>query len=65
MASALVLASIWAAICMRDPEHPGCALRPGQCAELSDGTCKKIKLTPNYGKDSFTPRERINRIFPL
>ena len=33
MASALVLASIWAAICTRDPAHPGCDLRPGQCYE--------------------------------
>jgi hypothetical protein len=37
MASALVLASLWAALCVRDPEHPGCQLRPGQCYESSMG----------------------------
>jgi hypothetical protein len=27
---------LWAAICVRDPNYPGCALRPGQCIEVAE-----------------------------
>ena len=37
MASILVFVSIWSALCVGDPEHLGCHMRPGQCIELSDG----------------------------
>ena len=26
---------LWATICVRDPNFPGCELRPGQCTELN------------------------------
>ena len=44
MASTLVFVSIWAALCVGDPEHPGCRMRPGQCAVLSNGS--RLCLTP-------------------
>ena len=37
MASTLVFMSLWAALCVGDPEHPSCRMRPGQCAELRGG----------------------------
>ena len=27
---------LWAAICVRDPNHPGCDLRPGQCTVVDE-----------------------------
>jgi hypothetical protein len=54
MASALALMSLWAAICTRDPEHPGCTLRPGQCYETSTGVqvCARPPKFPDLPEES-------------
>jgi len=40
---------LWAAICVRDPNYPGCVMRPGQCAEL-DGVEVCVTDPPKTGQ---------------
>ena len=42
----LFAVGLWAMICVRDPNYPGCALRPGQCAEID---AVEICVPPRWG----------------
>ena len=46
VANEFLALGLWAMICVRDPNYPGCALRPGQCAEID---AVEICVPPRWG----------------